>query len=367
MHVVFDGSVVRPPFSGVHLSVRAELAATAPLMEKATILALDEALGRAVRTHPHCVLRPPPSWTRSVAGRILWQQFSLSRICHSLGADVLHAPAYTAPLFSSTPCVLNVHDIIALEHPRLCAPMNVAHMRLFLPRSARRAAACIVSTNHVAERLCAVVGIPRERVHVVPLGVDAARFQRESAIPGEVGVTPGRYLLFTGNLEPKKGLDTLLDAYPRIARCTSLELVLAGRAAWRSHRLRRRIATYDGPGRIHALGRVPGAQLPALYQHAFAFAFPSVCEGFGMPVLEAMAAGCPVVHSDHPAVLEAAGGAGVSFPVGDADALARAVCALHDSPTGREELAESGRQQAMEHTWGRWAIHAAEILRANSR
>lgn len=360
--LAWDATVVRPPLSGVHLSVLAELRAMLDLPGAAAGVLF--ALCSELRQKAVAAGLAAPSLSpglRHVFRRILWQQLRLPNLLRD--TDVLHAMAYTAPLRCPVPVVLNVHDIIALEHPELCSRANLWHMRLLLARSIRRAAVNVTTTRHVADRVKAVLGIPADRLAVVPLGVDAARFATPSALPSR----ERPYLLFVGNIEPKKGLETLLDAYARTASFLGLDLVLAGRPGWKCDALLERIRHWSGPGRVETVGRVDDAELVRLYQGAWAFVFPSRCEGFGMPLLEAMAAGTPVVHSDHPAVAEVMGNAGLSFPVGDAEALAQTLRRLHASTSQQHECSEAGRHRAAEFTWERRARTVLDILRATAR
>ena len=357
--VAWDATVVRPPLSGVHLSVRAELLAMLAMPEASggVLFALCPQLRQRAQA-AGVEVAAVPNGLRRVAARVLWQQFRLPARLREQGCGVLHATAYTAPLRCPVPVVLNVHDIIALERPELCSRLNAWHMRLLLARSIRRAAVNVATTRHVADRIQAVLGIAAERIEVVPLGVDAERF----APDGSPFPERRPYLLFVGNLEPKKGVPVLLDAYARVAGALGIDLVFAGRPGWRCDELVDRLRRWCGPGRIVLAGRVDDDELVRLYRGAWAFAFPSVCEGFGMPVLEAMAAGTPVLHSDHPAVAEVAGDAGLDFPVGDAEALAQAMRRLHGSPALRAELVAAGSERARKLTWQRRARAVLDLL-----
>ncbi len=370
MHIFCDGSVIRAPASGVQCAVRRQLLALlevghAPEM---TLFTLDASV-RAAAGRARAVLGPLPSGVRRVGLRVLWQQVRLPAQLRrrATGGDVLFAPAYTAPLRCPTRYVLQVHDAIAFEHPEYCSAWNVRHMRALMPGSVRRAAAILTPSRAVAAAVHRLFGISPERIHVVPLGVDFDRFAVPAGgtteVPGGPAATASGAILFVGNLEPKKGLDVLISAYAKCADQLQRDLVLAGRPAWKSRRVLAAVREYSGPGRVRLLGRVPDDDLPALYRAADVFVFPSRVEGFGLPVLEAMAAGTPVVHSDAPALVETAAGAGLCVPRGDADALAAALVRLLGSPDLAAALTARGRARARTLTWRRWAERALPILR----
>ncbi|MBN2449290.1 MAG: glycosyltransferase family 4 protein [Lentisphaeria bacterium] len=365
MKAAFDGSVVRRPYAGVQFSVLAEMRAVAAALgalDGCLFLCADEGLAADLAPQGASVLRPP-AWTGFAAGRILWQQAVLPGLLRRRGLEVLHALAYTAPRRCPLPYVLNVHDVIALDRPGLCAPLNRLHMRWLLPESIRGAGVIVVSTRHVADRVQRLFGMDRTRIEVAPLGVDPRRFAAPLPVPQVAGMAEDRpYFLFVGNIEPKKDIGTLLDAYAAGPACAAADLVLAGRAAWLCRDVVARLRSWPGPGRVHWLGRVDDDRVVALLQHAVALVMPSIEEGFGMPVLEGMAAGTAVIHSDHPALREAAGQAGLQFPRGDARALALQFRRLLESPYLRQELVQAGRAHAACMTWRRWGEAAAYSL-----
>ena len=363
MKVLCDASVIRPPLSGVQLAVRHEILSLLqlPAVPDMVVCTHDEMVHDTCLKGAAAAVRLA-GFTRRTSGRILWQQLVLPRLLRRWSVDVLHAFAYTAPLRCPIPYVLNVHDTIALDHPELCSWPNARHMRCLMPGSIRRASAIVVSSTYVRDRVRHLFGLASERIHVVPLGVDLPRFSSPPSTLSPGVTLPSRpYLLYVGNLEPKKGLPSLLEAYSTSAEAIGWDLVLAGRPAWRSSPIMGGIHAYSGPGKVIALGPVADADLPGLYQQAQAFVFPSITEGFGLPVLEAMAAGTPVVHSDCPAVTETAGGAGLSFARGDASELGRALKQLAGSVELQDELRTRGKLRAAEMTWQRWAEHVCRI------
>ncbi|MBR6373407.1 MAG: glycosyltransferase family 4 protein [Victivallales bacterium] len=327
--ILLDATVVRQPESGVQRAVRREAEELQSLLPSARLC-----LGGGLKSRPAC--------------RVLWQQCVLPFMEYA----ALYAMAYTAPLLCRRPYLLNVHDVIALTHPDLCSRRNLLQMRALLPSSIRRASQVIVSTSYVATQVKLL--FPNVKVEVAPLGVDYDEFAKSE---GNSPVS-GPYFLFVGNIEPKKGLMTLLSAF--LQEDWGAKLVLAGRIGWKCGELLAIIRRF--PERVIWLGRVADAQLPALYRNALALIMPSIVEGFGLPVLEAMAAGTPVIHSNAPALTETAGGAGLGFEIGNATALAAAMKKMQDSAALRHELAEAGRKRAKQLTWKRRAQVTASLL-----
>ncbi|TNC20822.1 glycosyltransferase family 4 protein [Amycolatopsis alkalitolerans] len=258
------------------------------------------------------------------------------------GGDAVHATTPLAPPRGRVS--VTVHDTVPWTHPETLTPRGVAWHRAMIRRAARRARGLVVPTRAVAEDLRRWVPV-RVPVHVAGHGVAPAL-----ATGVDVPDLPGRYVLAVGTLEPRKGVDVLLDAMAEL----DVPLVLVGQPGWGGVSVRR-----DGVD-VRVLGRLPDAELATVLRQAGVLAAPSLAEGFGLPVLEALAAGVPVVHSDAPALVEVAGGAGVCVPRGDAKALAAALREVLSSP--RPELVAAGRARAAEFSWERaaeavWAIH----------
>jgi alpha-1,3-rhamnosyl/mannosyltransferase len=231
--------------------------------------------------------------------------------------------------------------------------------------AARRADRIITGTQAAAEELVRCTSLPEGRIRVVPYGVDVpapltGNTDQQDDFLRSRRLNDVAYVLWVGSLEPRKGVGTLVGAMARLARGTGGSappacLVLAGYAGWHNTEL---VAPKDrdalGPA-LRQLGRVSEAELRALYAGAVLFAFPSLHEGFGLPVLEAMAAGVPVVASDIPAVREVAGGAATLVPAGDvaawADVLGEMLGESRLSGPGRAGLVEAGRARAALFPW----------------
>ncbi len=275
----------------------------------------------------------------------------------------VHAPTPLAPPRAGRGRSLSVtvHDTVPWTHPETLTPRGVRWHRAVIRRAAARADALVVPTAAVAADLATRVPCRTAPV-VVPHGTTALTAPR----PAPDGlVLPDRYVLAVGTLEPRKGLDVLVRAMAALADGgpADVPLVVVGRPGW-GETDPGRLAAEAGlaPHRLRPLGPLDDAGLATVLAGASALAVPSRAEGFGLPVVEAMAAGVPVVHSDAPALVEVAGGAGLVCPRGDADALAARLREVLADPERARHLAEAGRRRARRFSWRRaaeavWALH----------
>ena len=341
------------------------------------VLALAEALARRDDVDLTVVCRtadaarwPEPTVARAPALRPLrlgWEQVTLPRVVRGLGVDVHHAPHYTMPLALGLPAVVTIHDLSFFTHPEWHQRTKVAFFRSSIRISARRAAALLAVSATTANLLQDLVR-PRAPVHVIPHGVDHARFRPEApsdeedeAARARSGVTQP-YVVFVGTLEPRKDVPTLVRAFDRMAGAhPDLTLVLAGGRGWGVGAVEQAVAAATHGDAIRLLGYVDEKDMPALLRGAAAVAYPSLEEGFGLPVLEALACGARVVTTSGTVMEEVAGGAALLAPPGDVDRLAQA---LEAALEGSEERRALGLEVAARHSWDASAEAHAAVYRS---
>lgn len=294
----------------------------------------------------------------AVPGRVLdplWRLARRPRAERLVGAiDLVHGTALPPPP-SRRPRLVTVHDLTPLHHPELHDRRTVGvldRLLAHLPRLAGVVADSATVADELEER-----GVERDRITVAPIGCTSL------PLPIDPGVDLPRWVLAVGETNRRKNLGLLVDALSRSAD-NDLGLVIAGPAGNDDARLRALVAERGLGGRVRFLGSVSDARLAGLYRDAVALCYVSIAEGFGLPVLEAMAAGCPVVCSDLPVLREVGGEAVLGYvPSDDVDALAAALedaSALADDPAQSAGLAARGHAQAATFTWHR----CAELTRA---
>ena len=299
----------------------------------------------------------------------VWVQTSLARAVGRADCDVLLSAVTIAPARSSVPTVPVVHDLTPLTHPQWHRPKTVTAFVPWIEKTLERAARIIAVSHATAEELRRRYPEIRSRISVVPHGVDprfspdAPEGERERARSAWAGGRP--YLLFLGTLEPRKNLRTLVAACEELwqRRPSTPDLVLAGGPGWKSRPLLEAISRSPFRERIHLPGYVRDEDAPSLLRSAEVFCYPSLAEGFGLPVLEAMACGTPVVISDAPGLREVAGDAASPVPAEDPPALAAAIERLLDDDAWRSEAVGCGRDRARAHSWEDAAEKTASILR----
>jgi len=264
------------------------------------------------------------------------------------------SPGFNAPLVTPVPLVFTVHDLIHLHESSEASPAKRAYYRLVVRRAARKAARVLTGSQMTREEILAWADLPAERVTAFDHGVSPA-FTPD----GDVFEPGYPYLLYVGNSKPHKNVDGLLRGLERARSAVDIELVLVGVEervvqTWAS--------TLGIQENIHTLMILTDEQLASVYRGAMALVQPSRHEGFGLPILEAMACGTPVVASQRSAVPEAAGGAARLVDAEDADALSAALVDVCTSTARREDLRSRGLQRVVGCTWERTAQQVQRVL-----
>ncbi|NLF00061.1 MAG: glycosyltransferase family 4 protein [Anaerolineales bacterium] len=301
--------------------------------------------------------------TERAAVRAVWEQTAQPWLLRRIGADLVHAPVFVAPIAAPCPSVVTIHDLSFLRFPQLFRPANRLYLRIMTRLSTQRARRIIAVSRHAAEETTRLLGIGPERINVVYHGVDPA-FRPISRADVEAfrqrAGLPARYALFVGTLEPRKNLARLVEAFARV-RDDTLHLVLAGGKGWFYDELYARVETLGLQHAVTFAGYVPQEDLPLWYNAATAFVYPSLYEGFGLPVVEAQACGVPVLTSDVSSLPEAAGGASVLVDPYDVEALAAGLQRLLQDQPLREGLREAGLTHAQRFTWPKAAWETTRV------
>lgn len=276
--------------------------------------------------------------------------------------DVLWSPCNTGPL-AVRKQVVTLHDCAFLDHPECFTRLFAAWYNWLLPRLVRRVAKVLTVSEFSKSRIVDCLKIPAEKVAVIPNGVNA---HFTPATPEQIAATrsrlqlPARYVLSVGSKEPRKNLAKLLEAWQQVApQHEEVSLVIVG--AHNSRTFRAAGMNEDLP-RVMQTGYLDHADLPAVYSGAELFAYPSLYEGFGLPVLEAMACGTAVVCANATSLPEVAGSAAMLVDPHDANAIASALNALLNNAAERNELRAAGLRRATEFSWDRTAAETKAVL-----
>lgn len=270
--------------------------------------------------------------------------------------DVFHSPDYLLPPLRLGKKVVTVHDLSFLRYPEGAEPNLRAYLSAAIPRSVREADLVLGDSESTRQDVIELLGVDRDRVEVVYPGVGQAfrviEDRHHLAMVRELFGLDRPFILNVGTLEPRKNLVTLLDAYAAL-RGGGLKhrLVVAGGQGWLYDGVFRRAEELSLKEDVLFLGYVAEEHLPALYGLADLLVFPSLYEGFGLPPLEAMACGTPVITSDSSSLPEVVGEAGLMVPAQDPDALAEAIATVLGDPGLREDLVRKGLSRASQFTW----------------
>jgi glycosyltransferase involved in cell wall biosynthesis len=287
--------------------------------------------------------------------RIPWEQLLAPLILRHIRADLFHGVLNIAPIICPVPSVITIHDLAFIRFPATFRAYNRTYLDLATRLSARRAARILVVSEHTRREVIGLLGIPADRVVVTP---NAARAHFRPPQPAALAAfrtqqgLPERFVLYVGTLEPRKNLTTLLDAYAEVARrYPQVPLLIGGGKGWLYDAVFRRLDELGLREQVRFVGYLDEDDLPLWYAAASVFVFPSIYEGFGMPPLEAMACGTPVVTSDSSSLPEVVADAGLMASPHDPAAFAGAISRLLSDPELAHDLRARGLARARHFAW----------------
>jgi len=366
MRIAFDGTTLRPARTGVGYYTEHLLH---HLVKES---AEDEIV--VVSNRPLDTTAPLPPSVRVVASpsrvpRLVWMQLIAPRLLRRLRVDVAHFTNGMVPLAISVPTVVTIHDMSLTMFPKYHPPRRVLLNRPLVDMAARRADAIITVSESAKRDIVRLYGSQAERIHVVhEAAAPSFRRIRDASLLNRVRQRydlADRFILYVGTIEPRKNLPKLIEGFARKRKSGELphQLVCAGPYGWLSRDIEDLIDRLDIEDAVRFTGYVPFDDLAALYTLAEMFVFPSLYEGFGLPVIEAMACGTPVVTGHVAALAEVGGGAVEQVARLDAESLGQAMLRLADDPERRDRLATLGLQRAQMFSWERAARETLKVYR----
>lgn len=282
----------------------------------------------------------------------LWYHLVLPVQIRRQGIDCFWGPRHQLPLMlpGHIHTVLTIHDLVQIHYPRTMTLGNLVAERLLVARSAARANSLVTDARTTAADLKRHLPVFRERISSIYPGVPP--MHATGVWPSAQPALPQRYFLFVGALDPRKNIQRIFSAFEKVARRhDDLHLIFAGSRGWRNQAFRKKIANHRFAARVHLLGYVDNQALVYLYRHAVGLLFPSLYEGFGFPILEAMAQKTPVITSAIPTLAEVAGRAALKVDPYSVKAIAGAMQKLLVHESLRRQLIARGTEQIQRFSW----------------
>lgn len=300
----------------------------------------------------------------------LWREHALLPLaCRREQVDLLHCPKSAIPYFSPCPVVVTLHDLIPLKHPETEKFAARLYWRLQIPIAARRSNFIITDSEHARQEILSDFGCFPDNVKAIRLGFDPRMSSPRDSADGD-GICrkyglPPEYLLYVGTIQPRKNLDTLIQAFYNLKCSGSFDqkLVIAGRKGWLYEQLFIRIKELNLDSEIIFTGFVPDEELPFIYDRAKIFLYLSLFEGFGLPPLEAMACGVPVIASNTTSLPEVVGDAGITVSPTDINGVVSAMKRVLTDPLLAEKMSASGRRRAGLFSWDETARETLAVYR----
>ena len=307
----------------------------------------------------------PEKYSHGVEGHF-WEQFILPKLA---GGRILLSPSNTGPLFYQNQ-VLSLLDVVPLDHPEWLNPKFAAWYRFLTPKLAKRVRHVITISEFSKQRIIATTGIDSSKISVTSLGVDK-RFCKKNLeeillVRRKFNIPSPNYILCLGSLEPRKNLEKLLAAWSSLVDKIQDDIYLVVAGGEGSKNVFQKLNLERNISRVKFLGHVEDSFLPALYSGAMIFAYPSVYEGFGLPPLEAMACGTPVLTGNLTSLPEVVGDCGVMVDPYDVDAIANGIFRLIEDGALRMDLSIRGINRASDFNWDNTSNLTLKILKSVS-
>lgn len=306
----------------------------------------------------------PPWSTENRWLRILWEQTVWPFDGSRRDLDLMHSMAFVTPVWQPAPTMLTVYDLSFLHFPERFPPLQRLYLRTQTRRSCQSARRIVTISTSGRNDVHQHFGVPLERIDVAQPGVEE-RFQPiaadEVAKFRERQQLPEQFLLHVGTLQPRKNIPTLLEALAKLDR-PEAPLVLVGGKGWQYEEIFERIGALGLHKQVQLTGYVSDEELPMWYNAASALVFPSVYEGFGLPIVEAMACGTPVIAAETPSAQEAAGDAALLFAPRDVPRLVKHLLTVLDNREETATMRERGLAHASQFTWARAGINMAQAI-----
>lgn len=288
-----------------------------------------------------------------------WRNRKFQLYVKGSGPFLYHETNYVPFEFDEGPTVLTLFDLSFVRHPEWHPADRVKHFEKYCLKKLSKVEAIITISEFSKKEIINLLGLSPAKIHVTYLGVD------QKFMPGEKGMEglPKEYVLFLGNLEPRKNLQTLLRAYQSLPGNLRerYPMVIAGASGWHTQELKKALHLIQDREKPILTGYVPQQLLPDLYRGASLFVYPSFYEGFGLPVLEAMACGIPVVASNTSSLPEVVGETGILINPYDADELRDAIGKVLEDPGQRKEMSERGLERAKLFSWDKCARETLSV------
>jgi glycosyltransferase involved in cell wall biosynthesis len=367
MRVAYNAILLGNYFSGVEVTISTLASNLAQKLGNNLHIFLNkQAKDRFPFPDASCHYAGFPSGSR--LSRIAWEHLLLPGLANKIGCDLLHCPGYIVPFKVNCPTVVTIHDAIALTQPKLCKISNQLYYGALMGRSAKNAAQVIVPSGFVRNQLVKMFGITTGKINVIPFAPASAFKKIEdptllAQVRTKYGL-PEKFILSVSNHEPKKNISGIIRAFAAFKdKVKGYKLVLVGRNAWGVGEINGIIRNFNLEGDVIITGYIPFADLPAVYSLADMFLFPSLDEGFGIPVLEAMACGTPVVCSARGALPETTSGAAVCVPPDDINGIAEVLAKFAGNSGMRSDFIEKGFIRAGELSWEKITRATIEVYR----